>query len=49
MVQSKLGNYKESLEYYDKSLKIYLKIFGEKHNIIAEIYKKIGITLKRNI
>ncbi len=36
------GNYKESLKYYQKSLLILLRVFGEQHPDVAASYNNIG-------
>ncbi len=41
----KFGEYDKTLEYYQKSLDIRLKIFGFKHPDIANSYNKIGLVL----
>ena len=40
------ANYKEAVEYYFKSLKIYQKILGEDHAEVASVYEAIGNSFK---
>ena len=42
LVYSSQGDYSASLEMYQKSLKIYLSIFGESHPAVAANYNNIG-------
>jgi tetratricopeptide (TPR) repeat protein len=37
------GDYKQALEYYQKSLAIQIKLFGENNDDVADSYNHIGI------
>ncbi len=43
MIYKSKGDYKLSLEYYQKCLKIYINVVGENHVDVAKSYNNIGL------
>jgi hypothetical protein len=40
----RIGDYKQSLKYFQKSLRIRLKLFGENHADVAKSYYNIAVS-----